>query len=203
MASGRFGRRRRGRDPGFLRAGLRGGARRTRAREEPLDLENLPDHPQRTLASREHRAPGRCGAYVHFSIGSGTKIAMEDAIALAREGRISPGCAGMYKPEHVAAWTRIVDFVHAHSRAKIRMQLGHAGRKGSTRLAWEGIDEPLKEGAGRPWPPATSSTSRPARPCRTRSPSMAANFRPRSATASATRRGCRRWRSGTSHRIWT
>src|SRR5438128_376049 len=64
---------------------------------------------------------------------------------VSREGRISPGCTGMYKPEHVPAWKRIVDFVHAHSPAKIGLQLGHAGRKGSTRLAWDGMDEPLAD----------------------------------------------------------
>jgi anthraniloyl-CoA monooxygenase len=52
----------------------------------------------------------------------------------------------MYKQEHVAAWQRIVEFVRKHSPAKIGMQLAHAGRKGSTRLAWEGIDEPLPDG---------------------------------------------------------
>jgi anthraniloyl-CoA monooxygenase len=55
----------------------------------------------------------------------------------------------MYKPEHVVAWKRIVDFVHLHSRAKIGLQLGHAGRKGSTKLMWEGDNEPLPEGS---WP---------------------------------------------------
>ena len=51
----------------------------------------------------------------------------------------------MYDDEHVAAWTRIVDFVHRHSEAKICLQLGHAGPKGSTRLGWEGMDEPLED----------------------------------------------------------
>jgi anthraniloyl-CoA monooxygenase len=62
------------------------------------------------------------------------------------EGRITPGCAGMYRDEHVAAWTRIVDFVHRHTEAKICLQLGHSGPKGSTKLGWEGMDEPLDEG---------------------------------------------------------
>src|SRR5204863_4655354 len=66
-----------------------------------------------------------------------------------REGRISPGCAGMYLPAHVAGWQRIVEFVHRESEAKIGIQLSHAGRKGSTRLLWEGEDEPLPEGN---WP---------------------------------------------------
>ena len=56
------------------------------------------------------------------------------------EGRITPGCTGMWNAEHVAAWRRIVDFVHANSKAKICLQLGHSGRKGSTRLGWEGDD---------------------------------------------------------------
>jgi anthraniloyl-CoA monooxygenase len=60
----------------------------------------------------------------------------------------------MYKPEHVAAWKRIVDFVHTHSWARIGIQLGHAGRKASTRLAWEGMDEPLPEGN---WPILSAS----------------------------------------------
>jgi anthraniloyl-CoA monooxygenase len=62
---------------------------------------------------------------------------------VSREGRISPGCCGMYRPEHVPAWRRIVDFVHDNSEAKIALQLGHCGPKGSTKLMWEGMDEPL------------------------------------------------------------
>jgi len=64
---------------------------------------------------------------------------------VSREGRISPGCAGLYKPEHVGAWKRVVDFVHGQTDAKIAVQLGHAGRKGATRLMWEGDVEPLPE----------------------------------------------------------
>ena len=63
----------------------------------------------------------------------GAGLVITEMTDVSREGRISPGCAGMYAPEHVVAWKRIVDFVHAHSRAKIGMQLGHAGRKASTR----------------------------------------------------------------------
>ena len=73
----------------------------------------------------------------------GAGLVMTEMTDVSREGRISPGCAGMYKPEHVTAWKRIVDFVHGHSPAKIGLQLAHAGRKGSTRRLWEGIDEPL------------------------------------------------------------
>jgi len=66
---------------------------------------------------------------------------------VSREARISPGCAGLYKDEHVSAWKRIVDFVHGHSPAKMAIQLGHAGRKGATKSLWEGDSEPLEEGA--------------------------------------------------------
>ncbi len=60
----------------------------------------------------------------------------------------------MYAPEHTAAWKRIVDFVHASSDAKIALQLGHAGAKGSTRVMWEGIDLPLEEAN---WPLVSAS----------------------------------------------
>ncbi len=66
---------------------------------------------------------------------------------VSASARISPGCAGLYRPDHVGAWKRIVDFVHDHSPAKIAMQLGHAGRKGATKNLWEGESEPLDEGA--------------------------------------------------------
>jgi anthraniloyl-CoA monooxygenase len=61
------------------------------------------------------------------------------------EARITLGCTGMYAPAHVAAWRRIVDFVHAESLAKICLQLGHSGSKGSARLPWEGDDLALGE----------------------------------------------------------
>ena len=84
----------------------------------------------------------------------GADLVVAEMTDVSREGRITPGCTGMYKPEHVTAWTRIVDFVHAHSTAKIALQLAHAGRKGSTRRLWEGIDEPLPEGN---WPLLSAS----------------------------------------------
>ena len=68
---------------------------------------------------------------------------------VSAEGRITHGCAGMYAPEHVAAWKRIVDFVHANTPARIGLQLGHAGRKGSCHLPWEG-DDPLTDDTA--WP---------------------------------------------------
>jgi len=79
----------------------------------------------------------------------GAGLVMTEMTDVSREGRISPGCTGMYLDSHVDAWRRIVDYVHRESPAKIGIQLSHAGRKGSTRLLWEGEDQPLPEGN---WP---------------------------------------------------
>ncbi|MFQ5533388.1 MAG: bifunctional salicylyl-CoA 5-hydroxylase/oxidoreductase [Sphingomonadales bacterium] len=79
----------------------------------------------------------------------GAGLLFTEMTCVSPEGRITPGCAGMYVPEHVVAWQRIVDFVHNHSRAKIALQLGHSGPKGSTKLMWDGMDEPLDDGN---WP---------------------------------------------------
>ena len=79
----------------------------------------------------------------------GAGMVCTEMTCVAPDARISPGCAGMYKPEHVTAWTRIVDYVHSRTPAKIALQLGHAGPKGSTQLGWEDADEPLLEGN---WP---------------------------------------------------
>jgi anthraniloyl-CoA monooxygenase len=80
----------------------------------------------------------------------GAGLVMTEMTDVSRDGRITPGCAGLYKPEHAAAWKRVVDFVHTHSAAKIGIQLAHAGRKGSTTLPWAGgYDQPLPEGN---WP---------------------------------------------------
>jgi anthraniloyl-CoA monooxygenase len=76
----------------------------------------------------------------------GAALLFTEMTCVSPEARISLGCTGMYADEHVAAWRRIVGFVHASSRAKICLQLGHSGRKGSTKLMWEGMDEPLEEG---------------------------------------------------------
>ena len=76
----------------------------------------------------------------------GAGLVMTEMVCVSAEGRITPGCAGMYAPEHEAAWQRITAFVHGSSGAKIGLQLGHSGRKGATRLMWEGMDEPLPDG---------------------------------------------------------
>lgn len=75
----------------------------------------------------------------------GAGLVFTEMTCVTRDGRISPGCTGMYLPEHVPAWRRIVDFAHQFSDAKICLQLGHSGPKGSTKLMWEGMDEPLDE----------------------------------------------------------
>jgi anthraniloyl-CoA monooxygenase len=79
----------------------------------------------------------------------GAGLVYTEMTCISPEGRITPGCAGLWNDEQTAAWQRIVDFVHANSRAKIALQLGHAGPKGSTKLMWDGIDEPLPSGN---WP---------------------------------------------------
>jgi anthraniloyl-CoA monooxygenase len=76
----------------------------------------------------------------------GAGLVMTEMVCVSPEGRITPGCAGIYTPEQECDWTRVVDFVHRQSAAKIGVQLGHSGRKGSTKLMWEGMDEPLEQG---------------------------------------------------------
>src|SRR3954470_12304878 len=79
----------------------------------------------------------------------GAGLVMTEMICVSADGRITPGCGGLYRDEHTAAWARIVDFVHAHGHAKIGCQLGHSGRKGSTKLMWEAEAQPLDGGN---WP---------------------------------------------------
>jgi anthraniloyl-CoA monooxygenase len=79
----------------------------------------------------------------------GAALVFSEMTCVAADARISPGCAGLYNDEHVAAYTRIVRFIHETSDAKIALQLGHAGAKGSTQLGWEEPDEPLAAGN---WP---------------------------------------------------
>ncbi|ARP99359.1 bifunctional salicylyl-CoA 5-hydroxylase/oxidoreductase [Pseudorhodoplanes sinuspersici] len=84
----------------------------------------------------------------------GAGLVFTEMTDVSADARISPGCTGLYNDEQEAAWKRIVDFVHSNSAAKICMQLGHAGRKGATKLSWEGNDEPLESGA---WPIISAS----------------------------------------------
>src|ERR1700744_4765872 len=85
---------------------------------------------------------------VHYgsrAIG-GAGLIFTEMTCVGRDARITPGCAGLWTDEQEAAWKRIVDFVHANSAAKFALQLGHAGRKGATKLMWDGIDRPLEQG---------------------------------------------------------
>lgn len=84
----------------------------------------------------------------------GAGLVYTEMTDVSPEGRISPGCAGLWNDAQEAAWARIVAFCKAHGQARICLQLGHAGRKAATRLSWEGDNEPLAEGA---WPIVSAS----------------------------------------------
>ncbi|TAD89697.1 MAG: bifunctional salicylyl-CoA 5-hydroxylase/oxidoreductase [Alphaproteobacteria bacterium] len=84
----------------------------------------------------------------------GAGLVVTEMTAPSADGRISPGCTGLYSDQNAAAWQRVVQFVHEHSEAKICLQLGHAGRKGSTQLGWEQMDRPLPAGN---WPILSAS----------------------------------------------
>ncbi|MFF2064694.1 oxidoreductase [Streptomyces sp. NPDC058200] len=85
----------------------------------------------------------------------GAGLVMTEMVCVSPEGRITPGCTGLYTREQGDAWRRVTDFVHARSPGTaIGVQLGHSGRKGSTRLMWEGMDEPLPADN---WPLAAAS----------------------------------------------
>ena len=84
----------------------------------------------------------------------GAGLVFTEMTCIAPRARISPGCAGIWNDRQAKAWKRVVDFVHANTQAKIGLQLGHAGPKGSTQRGWEQADEPLKEGN---WPLVAAS----------------------------------------------
>jgi anthraniloyl-CoA monooxygenase len=96
---------------------------------------------------------GRVGDFHLVHVGAralgGAGLVFSEMLCVSSTGRITPGCAGLWDDTQMHDWRRIVDFVHAGSDAKICGQLGHSGRKGSTRLMWDGVDLPLDEGN---WP---------------------------------------------------
>jgi anthraniloyl-CoA monooxygenase len=96
---------------------------------------------------------GLAGDYHLVHLGAraqgGAGLVFAEMTCVSSEGRITPGCPGLYKPEHTAAFKRIADWIHANTDAKFGIQIGHAGAKASTRLAWDGIDLPLATGN---WP---------------------------------------------------
>jgi anthraniloyl-CoA monooxygenase len=128
-----------GTPPMFAPLTLRGLTLRNRVVVSPMDMYSAVD--------------GTPGDFHLVHLGGralgGAGLVMTEMVCVSPEGRITPGCAGMYEPGHEAAWRRVTDFVHARGGAAVGLQLGHSGRKGSTRLMWEGIDQPLPEGN---WP---------------------------------------------------
>jgi anthraniloyl-CoA monooxygenase len=119
---------------------------------QPFRLRSL-EVPNRVVVSAMDMYSARDGLPSDFHLVhlggkalGGAGLVMTEMVCVSADGRITPGCAGMYTPEHEEAWRRITSFVHSSSAAKIGLQLGHSGRKGATKLMWEGIDEPLATG---------------------------------------------------------
>ncbi len=84
----------------------------------------------------------------------GAGLVFAEMTCVSPDARITPGCLGLWNDEQTKGWKRFVDFVHTNSAAKVGIQLGHAGRKGATERAWDGIDQPLEEGG---WPLLSAS----------------------------------------------
>ena len=102
----------------------------------------------------QYKAVDGCPTDWHFAhyaerAKGGAGLVFTEMTCVSAEGRITPGCPGLYAPEHEAAWRRLTDFVHAQTGAKIGCQLGHSGPKGSTQLGWQEMDAPLETGN---WP---------------------------------------------------
>ncbi len=134
-----------GTPPMFTPFRLRGLTLRNRVVVSPMDMysatDGLPDDFH--LVHLGARALGGAG------------LVMTEMVCVSPEGRITPGCTGLYTGRQADAWRRVTDFVHERAPGTaIGVQLGHSGRKGSTRLMWEGMDEPLPEGN---WPLVAAS----------------------------------------------
>lgn len=151
------------RDPGFV-AGLERWSAAT-ARAQGLDVADTTpplfypyrlrglELPNRIVVSPMAQyscTDGYPGDWYLVHLGSravgGAGLVFTEMTCVSPEGRITPGCAGLWNDEQAKGWARIVDFVHTWTGAKVGLQLGHSGRKGSTKLMWEGNDEPLDEG---------------------------------------------------------
>ncbi len=99
----------------------------------------------------QYKAIDGCPTDWHFShyaerAKGGAGLVYTEMTCISPTGRITPGCTGLYAPEHEAAWKRLCDFVHAETPAKLCAQLGHSGPKGSTQLGWQEMDAPLADG---------------------------------------------------------
>ncbi|MFJ4642046.1 bifunctional salicylyl-CoA 5-hydroxylase/oxidoreductase [Streptomyces bobili] len=135
-----------GTPPMFTPFRLRGLTLRNRVVVSPMDLYSAADG-----------IPGDLHL-VHLGARAlgGAALVMTEMVCVSPEGRITPGCAGLYTGRQGEAWRRITDFVHERAPGTaIGVQLGHSGRKGSTRLMWEGMDEPLPDGN---WPVVAASS---------------------------------------------
>ncbi|MCY0960565.1 bifunctional salicylyl-CoA 5-hydroxylase/oxidoreductase [Streptomyces sp. H27-H5] len=133
--------------PMFTPFTLRGLTLRNRVVVSPMDMYSAPD------------GTGVPGDFHLVHLGSralgGAGLVMTEMVCVNAEGRITPGCTGLYTAEQAAGWRRIADFVHTGAPGvALGVQLGHSGRKGSTRLMWEGMDDPLPEGN---WPLVAAS----------------------------------------------
>ncbi|MFI6002632.1 bifunctional salicylyl-CoA 5-hydroxylase/oxidoreductase [Streptomyces sp. NPDC051366] len=139
--------------PMFTPLKLRGLTLRNRVVVSPMDMYSARD------------GDGTPGDFHLVHLGAralgGAALVMTEMVCVSAEGRITPGCTGLYTAEQAAAWTRIADFVRTSAPGTaLGVQLGHSGPKGSTRLMWEGMDDPLPEGN---WPVVAASET-PYRP---------------------------------------
>ncbi|MGY6025678.1 bifunctional salicylyl-CoA 5-hydroxylase/oxidoreductase [Streptomyces spinosirectus] len=140
-----------GTPPMFTPLRLRGLTLRNRVVVSPMDMYSAVD--------------GLPGDFHLVHLGAralgGAGLVMTEMVCVSEQGRITPGCTGLYTAEQAVSWKRITDFVHAQSPGTaIGVQLGHSGRKGSTKLMWEGMDEPLEDGN---WP-LTAASALPYKP---------------------------------------
>ncbi|MHC2999182.1 bifunctional salicylyl-CoA 5-hydroxylase/oxidoreductase [Microbacterium sp. HJ5] len=145
------------RDPEFAAGVVRGAPLEARHTDEPamfrphrigrLELKNRIVVSPMDMYSSVDGVPGDFHlVHLGSKATGGAGLVMTEMVCVSAEGRITPGCAGLYTDEQADSWGRIVSYVHTQSTARIGVQIGHSGRKGSTRRMWDGIDEPLAEG---------------------------------------------------------
>ncbi|GAA2924352.1 bifunctional salicylyl-CoA 5-hydroxylase/oxidoreductase [Microbacterium luteolum] len=142
------------RDPAFAADIVQGAALPAREPDEPamfrphrigrLELKNRIVVSPMDMYSSVDGVPGDFHL-VHLGSKAmgGAGLVMTEMVCVSAEGRITPGCAGLYTDEQTEAWRRIVSYAHEQSTAKVGVQIGHSGRKGSTKRMWEGMDRQL------------------------------------------------------------